>query len=85
MPPQGIFNVSGFLRIVEIKDIDFIQYLFPINDSVKGIREISRNQGKIIYLKTLINILKFEIQQCSTNKNVLCTGFCVGYSGLCLG
>jgi hypothetical protein len=35
MPPQVFVQiVCGFLRIVEIKEIDLIQYLFPMDDSV---------------------------------------------------
>ena len=40
-----------FLRIVDIKEIDLIQYLFNMNDQVEGRRERSR-----------ISILEFKMQ-----------------------
>ena len=35
--------IFTFLRMVDIKEIDFIEYLYPINDQVGGKRERSRN------------------------------------------
>lgn len=50
MPNRMLFRFT-FLRIVDIKEIDLIQYLFNMNDQVEGRRERSR-----------ISILEFKMQ-----------------------
>ena len=50
MPNRMLFRFT-FLRIVDIKEIYLIQYLFNMNDQVEGRRERSR-----------ISILEFKMQ-----------------------